>query len=102
MLFFSYFKNSIIVLGEKMEEYNIEDLVKDINFEENSIAYIKNDIVLTQKEVDILKELNINYESYTSMSSLIASLDEYLDDDPELEEVLKDMSDRNYYMNVNK
>ena len=85
-----------------MEEYNIEDLVKDINFEENSIAYIKNDIVLTQKEINILKELDINYESYTSMSSLIIALDEYLDDDPELEEILKDMSDRNYYMNTNK
>ncbi len=85
-----------------MEEYNIEDLVKDINFEENSIAYIKNDIVLTQKEINILKELDINYESYTSMSSLIIALDEYVDDDPELEEVLKDMSDRNYYMNTNK
>lgn len=85
-----------------MEEYNIEDLVKDINFEENSIAYIKNDIVLTQKEINILKELDINYESYTSMSSLIIALDEYVDDDPELEEILKDMSDRNYYMNTNK
>lgn len=85
-----------------MEEFNIEDLVNSINFEENSIAYIKNDIVLTQKEINILKELDINYESYTSMSSLIIALDEYVDDDPELEEVLKDMSDRNYYMNTNK
>ena len=85
-----------------MGEFNIEDLVNSINFEENSIAYIKNDIVLTQKEINILKELDINYESYTSMSSLIIALDEYVDDDPELEEVLKDMSDRNYYMNTNK
>ncbi len=85
-----------------MEEFDIESLVKDINFEENSIAYIKNDIVLTEKEVNILKELDINYESFTSMSSLIIALDEYVDDDPELEEVLKDMSDRNYYMNTNK
>jgi len=85
-----------------MEDFNIEDLVNSINFEENSIAYIKNDIVLTQKEINILKELDINYESYTSMSSLIIALDEYVDDDPELEEVLKDMSDRNYYMNTNK
>ena len=85
-----------------MEDFDIESFVKEINFEENSIAYIKNDIVLTEKEVKILKELDINYESYTSMSSLIIALDEYVDDDPELEEVLKDMSDRNYYMNTNK
>ncbi|MBR4672203.1 MAG: hypothetical protein IKO78_03250 [Bacilli bacterium] len=85
-----------------MEEFDIESLVKDINFEDNAIAYVKNDIVLTEKEVRILKELDINYESYTSMSSLIIALDEYVDDDPDLEEVLKDMSDRNYYMNTNK
>ena len=85
-----------------MEEFDIESLVKDINFEDNSIAYIKNDIVLTEKEIRILKELDINYESYTSMSSLIIALDEYVDDDPDLEEILKDMSDRNYYMNTNK
>ena len=85
-----------------MEEFDIESLVKDINFEDNAMAYVKNDIVLTEKEVRILKELDINYESYTSMSSLIIALDEYVDDDPDLEEVLKDMSDRNYYMNTNK
>jgi hypothetical protein len=85
-----------------MEEFDIENLVKEINFEENSIAYIKNDIVLTQKEIDVLKELDFNYESYTNMSSMLMALDEVVDDDPELEEVLKDISDRNYYMNVNK
>ncbi len=85
-----------------MEEFDIENLVKEINFEENSIAYIKNDIVLTQKEIDVLKELDFNYESYTNMSSMLMALDEYVDDDPELEEIMKDMSDRNYYMNVNK
>jgi len=85
-----------------MEEFDIESLVKDINFEENSIAYIKNDIILTQKEVDALKELDFNYESFTSMSSLLMALDDVVDDDPDLEEIFKDMSDRNYYMNVNK
>lgn len=85
-----------------MEDFDIESLVKDINFEENSIAYIKNDIILTQKEVDALKELDFNYESFTSMSSLLMALDDVVDDDPDLEEIFKDMSDRNYYMNVNK
>ena len=85
-----------------MEDFDIESLVKDINFEENSIAYIKNDIILTQKEVDALKELDFNYESFTSMSSLLMALDDVVDDDPDLEEIFKDISDRNYYMNVNK
>ena len=85
-----------------MEEFDIESLIKDIDFDANSIEYIKNDIVLTKKETEVLKSLEINYESYTSMASLIIALDEVVDDDPELEEMLKDMSDRNYYMNTNK
>ena len=85
-----------------MEEFDIESLVKDIDFDSNSIAYIKNDIVLTKKEIDVLKNLEIPYESYTSMASLIIALDDVIDDDPELEEMLKDMSDRNYYMNTKK
>ena len=85
-----------------MEEYDIESLVNEIDFDKNSIAYINGEIVLTNREVEVLKSLDINYESYTSMSSLINALDEYIDDDPELEEILKDMSDRNYYLNVNK
>ena len=85
-----------------MDDFDIENLVKEINFEENSIAYIKNDIVLTNKEVNMLKDIDFNYESYTNMSSMLMALNEVVDDNPELEEVLKDISDRNYYMNVNK
>ena len=85
-----------------MEEYNIEDLVNEIDFDKNSIAYINGEIVLTNREIEVLKSLDINYESFKSMSSLINALDEYVEDDPELEEIIKDMSDRNYYLNTNK
>ena len=85
-----------------MEEYDIESLVSDIDFEKNSIAYINGEIVLTNKEVDLLKDLEINYQSYTSMSSLINAIDEVAEDDPEIEEMLNDMQDRNYYLNTNK
>ena len=85
-----------------MEEYDIESLVKDIDFEKNSIEYINGEIVLTKREVDLLKDLDINYSSFTSMSSLISAIEEIAEDDPEIEEILKDMSDRNYYLNTNK
>ena len=85
-----------------MEEYDIESLVSEIDFDKNSIAYINGEIVLTNREIEILKSLDINYESFKSMSSLINALDEYIDDDPELEEMIKDMSDRNYYLNTKK
>ena len=86
-----------------MEEYDIENLVNDIDFEKNSINYINGEIVLTNREVELLNDLEIDYKAYTSMSSLINAIEDAIDDeDPEIEEILKDMSDRNYYLNTNK
>lgn len=85
-----------------MDNYNINDLVNNIDFERDSISYIEGEIVLTNREVSILDELEINYRSYKSMTSLINALEEYIDDEPEIEEIVKDMSDRNYYLNTNK
>ncbi len=85
-----------------MEEYDIESLVNDIDFERNSINYINGEIILTNREVDLLKDLEIDYKAYTSMSSLINAIEEVAEDDPEIEDMLKDMSDRNYYLNTNK
>jgi Fe-S cluster assembly iron-binding protein IscA len=85
-----------------MDEYDIEDLVNDINFEDNSISYIKGDVVLTNKEVQILTNLNIDYKKFKKMSSLLTVLNEYVIDNPELEDIIRDMSDRNYYLNTEK
>lgn len=86
-----------------MEEFDIESLVNDIDFEKNSINYINGEIVLTNREVELLNDLEIDYKAYTSMSSLINAIEDVIDDeDPEIEEILKDMSDRNYYLNTNK
>lgn len=85
-----------------MDEYDIEDLVNDINFEDNAISYIKGDVVLTNKEVQILTGLNIDYKKFKKMSSLLTVLNEYVIDNPELEDIIREMSDRNYYLNTEK
>ena len=85
-----------------MEDFDIEQLVKDIDFEKNSIGYINGEIVLTNREIELLDDLEINYKSFTSMSSLMNAIEEVADDDPLIEDILKDMSDRNYYLNTNK
>ena len=36
------------------------------------------------------------------MSSLLTVLNEYVIDNPELEDIIRDMSDRNYYLNTEK
>lgn len=87
-----------------MEEYDIEKLTDEINFEENFIGYNQKGIVLTNKEVDVLKRNEIDYEKYTSVSELLYDIDEILNytDDEELEVVSENISERNYYLNTNK
>lgn len=87
-----------------MEEYDIEKLTNEINFEENFIGYNQKGIVLTNKEIDVLKRNEIDYEKYTSVSELLYDIDEILSytDDEELEVVSENISERNYYLNTNK
>ena len=85
-----------------MKDFDLEKLVNDIDFEKNSIGYINGEIVLTNREIELLDDLEINYKSFTSMSSLMNAIEEVADDDPLIEDILKDMSDRNYYLNTNK
>ena len=87
-----------------MEEYDIEKLTDEINFEENFIGYNQKGIVLTNKEIDVLKRNEIDYEKYTSVSELLYDIDEILNytDDEELEVVSENISERNYYLNINK
>ncbi len=87
-----------------MEEYDIEKLTDEINFEENFIGYNQKGIVLTNKEIDVLKRNEIDYEKYTSVSELLYDIDEILNytDDEELEVVSENISERNYYLNTNK
>ena len=80
-----------------MEEYDIEKLTNEINFEENFIGYNQKGIVLTNKEIDVLKRNEIAYEKYTSVSELLYDIDEILNytDDEELEVVSENISERN-------
>ena len=87
-----------------MEEFDINSIIKDINFEEDFIGYINGDIVLSNKEMEVLKRNEIKYEEYDTVSRLLTDIDDILidNDDEELEEVSQSISERNYYLNTNK
>jgi hypothetical protein len=87
-----------------MEEFDINSIIKDINFEDEFIGYINNDIVLSNKEMEVLKRNEIDYEKYDTISRLLTDIDDALidNDDEELEEISQSISERNYYLNTNK
>lgn len=87
-----------------MKEYNIEKLVSEINFNDNFIGYNNKGIVLTNREIEVLKRNNIEYQKYSSVSELLYEIDEILNetDDDELEITANNISERNYYLNTKK
>ena len=87
-----------------MEEFDINSIISDINFEEDFIGYINGDIVLSNKEMEVLKRNEIDYENIDTVSRLLTEIDDVLidNDDEELESVSMSISERNYYNNTNK
>ena len=87
-----------------MKEYNIEKLVSEINFNDNFIGYNNKGIILTNREIEVLKRNNIEYQKYSSISELLYEIDDVISerDDEELELVATNISERNYYLNTKK
>ena len=84
-----------------MEEYNINELVKDLDVEMHDCD---NGIYLTKKQAQILKEYVFDYNKYTDMKSLIFDINNYLEEveDEQLENILYELSEFDYYHNTNK
>ena len=85
-------------------EYDIDKINSEINFNDNFIGYNKNNIILSNKEIEVLKRNNIDYENHDTVSRLLTEIDEVLidNDDEELEEISLSISERNYYNNTYK
>lgn len=74
----------------------------NIDFESNKISYEKYGIVLTNSDVEILKKNGIDYNKYKSIDELLYDLENFTESNDEIEEVLINLEERNYYINVNK
>lgn len=62
-----------------------------------------NNLILSNKEIEVLTKYNINYQECNSMKDLLYLIDEELsmEDNSELEEISISISDRDYYMSNN-
>ena len=81
----------------------IEDIVKNTH-ENLNLNKINDKLYLTNKEIEVLKKYEINYN--TNIEMLIFEIEEILNDSDgdltDLEEVSNSISEFNYYHNVNK
>ena len=87
-----------------MKDYNLNDLLNNIDFESNRLVKINNKLYLTNYQIEILNKYNIDYKSLGNLSSIIYVAEEILEEDEyeDLDEIIRELSERNYYENTNK
>ena len=82
----------------------INTILKTIDFENNKLIKINNNLYLTNNQIDILKQYNINYETANSIRDLMIKIEYILDYEEieELEILLENLQTRQYYENTKK
>ena len=82
------------------KEYNIKELLNSIDFNKNKLTKVNDKLMLTNYQIEVLKRFDIIPENYTSLSSIICDAEEVFDE--ELDNILSELQERNYYENTNK
>ena len=81
---------------------NIEDIIKT----EKSFVKKHNNIYISDEQINILKNYNINIDNYINLNELMYDIEECLNnsygDLEDLEWVSQTLSEYNYYNNTNK
>ncbi len=83
----------------------IKNILNNIDFDNNKLIKINNNLYLTNNQIEILKRYNIDYETSNSLRDLMIKIEDILDyeeDIPELVDLLDKLSERNYYEFTNK
>lgn len=84
---------------------HIKDILNEIDFENNKLIKINNNLYLTNNQINILKRYNIDYKTSNSIRDLMIKIEYILDYEEEIEELdtlLIDLQTRQYYENTNK
>lgn len=90
-------------LNEK--DINIEDIITEVDIDKNIPKKRNNNLVLRDSQIEILKKYNINYETHTSLKSLIFEIEEILNyetDLEDLEQLSEELEEMSYYNYTNK
>ena len=87
---------------------NFNEIINSLDFELDELKQIKKNIYLNNREIQILKMYDIDFQNCVDMNDLLFKIDNVLNDlydnsdIEDLEWVSSSISERNYYMNTNK
>ncbi len=86
-----------------MKDYNLNDLLNDIDFNKNKLVKVNEKLYLTNYQIEVLNKYEIDFQNL-NLSSIIFLGEEILEDDDydDLDEVIRELAERNYYENTNK
>lgn len=89
---------------KNIKDVNIEELLNNIDFNANKSEKVNDHLNLTNYQINVLDRMKINYKSISTLSELIYLMNEAYDEtlDEELDIILNEISERNYYENTNK
>lgn len=86
----------------------LDDLGISLNIEHTELKQRKNGLLLSDEQIEILKNHNINYEQYQTLSSLIFAIEDYINevqgymDITDIDELEKQLQEQQYYNNTDK
>lgn len=87
-------------------EYNIDELVNNLDFISAKLVNCGNNLYLTNKEIEILQKYKVPYQTCTSLKELLQRIEEIFQEEDYIEEDLDYVSttiaERDYYQNTNK
>lgn len=75
--------------------------IADIDYQKLLHKNIGNDIYLTEEQIEVLEDNNIPYTTCNDIHELIYLLEQY-DDSIEIDTILQEIAEFNYYHNTKK
>ena len=87
---------------------NFNEIINSLDFELDELKQVKKNIYLNNREMQILKMYDIDFQNCVDMNDLLFKIDNVLNDlydnsdIEDLEWVSTSISERNYYMNTNR
>ena len=89
-----------------MKEYDIDSLVSNLDFVSNHLVDTGNGLMLTNREIDVLKQYKIDYKKCKTLKEVLYEIDNIIQDmdivDDDLDYISFTISERDYYQNTEK
>ena len=87
-------------------DYDIEKIVSGIDFESGSFVQVSRNVLLTNREIEVLNRYKINYQNCNNLKEIIFMIEDILEGMDitceDLEMISESISERDYYQNTNK